>query len=137
MSWWSNDPPVDTTSLRYHICLHEKAHAIAARELGWRNIRVEAHDTWGWMQGDEPNGLSPDESALQHAVVALAGPVASLRVSWFMPSGCSWDQKHARKVLRGTRVRHDDAKSLAKKLVGRKWGQIQREARDLYHAGGR
>jgi hypothetical protein len=137
MSWYSSGPPVDTSSLRYKICLHETAHAVAARQLDWRNIRVEVDDTSGWMQGDPPRGLSPDELALQRAVVALAGPVASLRVSWFMPSGCSWDQDHARKVLRGTRVRHNDAKALAGQLVGRNWGQTQRQARGLYLTGGR
>jgi len=67
----------------------------------------------------------------------LAGPVASLRIAWFMPAGCDWDDRQARKVLRRAHGGYSDTKSRARSLVGRHWGAIKRDARTLYRDGGR
>jgi hypothetical protein len=137
MSWFNTAPAVDTSSTRYKTCLHEAAHAVIAEHLGWRvtNIRIDADG--GGVVHARYRGSDEAKHAVQYATWLLAGPAASLRVAWFMPAGCDWDDHHARKALRRARTSYSDTKSHARSLVGRHWGRIQREARTLYTTGGR
>lgn len=137
MSWFSSGPPVDTSSGRYKVCLHEAAHAVVAESLGWRVTQIVIDDDGdAGVVNARYRGSDRIEHDVQYATWLLAGPVASLRVAWFMPAGCDWDDRHARKALRRTGTSYGQVKSQAKTLVGRHWGPIQREARALYLAGG-
>lgn len=138
MGWLSSDPPVDTSSQRYKTCLHEGTHAVVAEVLGWRVTEITIDDEGdGGVVSARYRGRDQVEHDVQYATWLLAGPVGSLRVAWFMPAGCGWDDRQARKALRGTGVGYGQVKSDAKALVGRHWGRIRAEARTLYLTGGR
>jgi hypothetical protein len=145
MSWLSSTAKrttVDTQSQEWEVCLHEIGHAIVARELGWTGHQVRVSRTWlggveGYYDGDWLRRVNGDELALRRAAVALGGPEVSRRHSWlFLPSGCNWDLDLAHTVVRGTGVTYGQAQALARKLVGRRWSVIEREARKLYLANG-
>lgn len=138
MGWFSSDPPVGTSSGRYKTCLHEAAHAVVAESLGWQVTAIRVFDDGGGeVSARCPRSAGEIGHALQYATWLLAGPVASLRVAWFLPAGCDWDDHQARKALRRARGSCGDTKAHARRLVGRHWGRIQREARTLYRTGGR
>ncbi|GAA0905764.1 hypothetical protein [Pseudonocardia zijingensis] len=138
MSWFSSGSPVDTSSGRYKVCLHEAAHAVVAEVLGWRVTQIVIDDgADAGVVNARYRGSDQIEHDVQYATWLLAGPNASLRVAWFMPAGCDWDDKQARKALRRVRGDYGATKAAARSLVGRNWRHIQREARTLYLTGGR
>ncbi|MFC5992918.1 hypothetical protein ACFQE5_01685 [Pseudonocardia hispaniensis] len=128
---------IDKSSRRWTVAMHEAAHVVAARQLGWtvRYARIIRDGDEGVMDDAPPHGRDKREVAVESAVISLAGICASARQHWFLPYGCGHDQRDARKALRGTGMSLGDAKYEARRLVNKHWREIERVARQLYRDG--
>lgn len=138
---------IDRSSRRWLVAMHEAAHAIASRELGWSvsKMVINASGGGGYMVPHAPRGSrlfgghTDDEArhlAIDSAVISLAGPAMNARMSWlFLPAGCQFDKADARQCLRRTGVTYAQAWARADSLVGRRRAPITRLAERLYRAG--
>lgn len=126
---------IDRGSRRWTVAVHEAAHVVAARRLGWQVVYARITDDCGDMDDAAPPGLDRVRAAVESAVISLAGTCASARMRWFLPDGCQHDQRDARTVLRGTEVSYREALARARVLVAEAWGDIQCVARRLYRDG--
>jgi hypothetical protein len=134
--WFGSGPVIDTGSRRWTVAVHEAAHVVVARRLGWRVRSAQVFaDGSGYTDDVAPAGGEATTVAVQNAVIALAGPCASARQRWFLPAGCGHDERDARRALRGTGVSYNQARTQARRLVDRHWRDIDKVARRLYHDG--
>lgn len=126
---------IDKGSRRWTVAVHEAAHVVAACDLGWRVLYARIGDDSGEMDDRPPRGLDRAQVANESAVISLAGIAASGRGHWLLPAGCQHDLHDARRSLRHATVSYADARRHAKKIIGSRWGEIERVARHLYRNG--
>ncbi len=133
---------IDKSSRRWTVAVHEAAHVVVARRLGWRvlhaTITGPAGREGGQMTDAPPAGWGRRDRvrvAEDSAVISLAGTAASARQRWWLPSGCQHDQRDARRMLRETDLSYSDAYRTARQHINQRWGEIERVARHLYRHG--
>ncbi|QYN41003.1 hypothetical protein K1T35_47535 (plasmid) [Pseudonocardia sp. DSM 110487] len=132
------DDPVNTSSELWKTCIHEAAHAVVRRKLGFTITLVWVEGPGrGWVNFDLSRRLdkrwTPRERDLYWAVGTLAGPDAHERLQWFFaPKGCEGDRARVDQIVSRGLVTYAEVEANTKREVSRGWGTIKREARSLY-----
>jgi hypothetical protein len=133
---------IDKGSRRWTVAVHEAAHVVVARRLGWRVLHAAITGPVGREGGEmadaPPAGWGRRDRvrvAEDSAVISLAGTAASARQRWLLPSGCQHDQCDARRLLRETDLSYGEAYRAARHHIGKHWGEIERVACHLYRHG--
>lgn len=112
---------------RWGVAVHEAGHVVAARKFGSASATV----------GDRRGHTSYDinGSAVDEAVVQLAGSIAAKRIAGDACLAGSSDIRDARRLLRGTGVSESEARARAQRIVSANSGAIRSAAKRGYKTG--